>query len=138
MKLFEIRRDDCNSLYSRSIFCYNQGADTFTRKGIFDSWMQGCISIIQMNWIEEMDNYPGLHLEKDRHYVVLDPMKEDIMNIARDYNMTWANNVRRNLAEIVGKIIYSTHYPEFDDAFENTLTELWKVMKQNPPEWRRE
>jgi len=136
INLFELGSSNCSELYSRSVFCYNQGADTYTRKGNFDSWIQGCITIIQFDWIRLNHNYPGLHLEENEHYAVLDPTMGNVTNMIGKFDRSKVHVMREKIISKVDHMIYSTAYPEFEDAFENTLTELWKLMKDEPPNWR--
>ena len=107
----------CTELYERSIFCIQQGADSTTRKGLWDGIVAGCIPVFLNGVMDnEFDCFGG---NNHPWYVVLnvDYYVKQLLSFSADY----IELLQRNLRRMVPKIIYTNGEAGFNDAIDVVL-----------------
>ena len=106
----------CMELYERSIFCIQEGADSTTRKGLWDGIIAGCIPIFlngvmdggEFDCYKFGDNYPWYLVLRKERYI------EELVSMPQIFIKKLQNNIMR----MIPKIIYTSGNAGFNDAFD--------------------
>ena len=107
----------CLDLYDRAAFCLQDGADSTTRKALWDGIVAGCIPVFLSGVMSAEFDCFGASLEP--WFVVLQPeyYLKQIMSLPSEY----VRLLRRNLLRLIPKIIYTNGEAGFSDAFDVLL-----------------
>eukprot|EP00483_Globobulimina_turgida_P005741 UN05751 len=97
------------------MFCLQEGADSTTRKGLWDGIISGCIPIFLNGVMDNAEfecfvgnNYPW--------YLVL--RKEDYINQIMSLPQQYIRKLQNNIMRMIPKIIYTNGNSGFNDAFD--------------------
>ena len=107
----------CIDLYDRSVFCLQDGADSTTRKALWDGIVAGCIPVFLSGVMAaEFECFGG---NLDPWYLVLQPdyYIKQLMSLPEEYILL----LRRNLLRMIPKILYTNGEAGFADAFDVVL-----------------
>ena len=107
----------CIKLYERSVFCIQEGADSNTRKGIWDGIISGCIPVF-LNGVmtEEFDCY-GRELYP--WYVVVQSglYVKQLIGLSDEY----ISLMKKNILKLLPRIVYTNGNSGWNDAFDVIL-----------------
>ncbi len=106
------------SISKHSVFCFQPTGDLMTRKGLFDSILQGCIPVVfdpltakvMYTWHWEESFWKDILIELDFHPVshrYLDPIVA--LQTLYNNNRTWIEEKQRKIRSKVFELQYSLH-----------------------------
>ena len=104
----------CMQLYERSMFCI-QGADSTTRKGLWDGIIAGCIPIF-LNGVMDTAEFECFVGQNYPWYLVL--MKENYIEKLMSLPEQYIKRLQHNIMRMIPKIIYTNGDAGFYDAFD--------------------
>ena len=116
--------NSCENTYRDSIFCFNQGADQPSRRAVFQSMLMGCINVFGwdiMNQTNHVNSWKYLQLVKDKDYLVLNPEREDFMEVLRSISRERIALMQESIKNKLEKIVYSTKPSNFMDAIDHLI-----------------
>eukprot|EP01083_Nonionella_stella_P094767 265999_1 len=104
----------CYEMYEKSVFCIQDGADSTTRKGLWDGIIAGCIPVfLKGAMTDEFDCYGnGLY----PWYVV--QQREFYVNQLLSLPPEYIKLLQSNLLRLIPKILYTNGNAGFSDAFD--------------------
>eukprot|EP01083_Nonionella_stella_P174302 603849_1 len=107
----------CLDLYDKAKFCLQDGADSTTRKALWDGIIAGCIPVFLSGVMTaEFECFAG-NLEP--WYIVLQPeyYLKQLLSLPKEYIQL----VRKNVLRLIPKILYTNGNAGFSDAFDVLL-----------------
>lgn len=105
---------ECSSLYSKSVFCIQDGADSTTRKGLWDGLISGCIPVFLNGVMSDEFSCFGDNLNP--WYVI--QQKEFYVNQLLSLPPEYIKLLQMNLLRLLPKILYTNGNAGFSDAFD--------------------
>lgn len=93
----------CINLYSRSIFCLQEGADSSTRKGLWDGMISGCIPVFFNGVLA--NEFDCFGLNNSPWAVTL--KKNDFVRQLLAMHPDYISLLRLNIQRMIPKIIYT-------------------------------
>ncbi|ETO22279.1 exostosin family protein, partial [Reticulomyxa filosa] len=106
----------CMKLYERSVFCIQQGADSTTRKGLWDGIVAGCIPVfLEGVMMNEFECYT-MSGNVQPWYVIThyDYYVKQLMALSPQY----VHLLRRNILRMIPKFVYTDGTAGFHDAID--------------------
>lgn len=104
----------CTDLYDKSVFCIADGADSATRKGLWDGIIGGCIPVFLRGVMSDEfdcygnDLYPWYVVQQREFYI------NQLLSLPPEY----IEMLQANLLRIIPKILYTNGRAGFSDAYD--------------------
>ena len=105
---------ECSELYEKSVFCIQDGADSTTRKGLWDGLVLGCIPVFLSGVMSDEFSCYGDSLHP--WYVV--EQREFFVNQLLSLPPEYIKLLQMNLLRLIPKILYTNGNAGFSDAFD--------------------
>eukprot|EP01083_Nonionella_stella_P283798 965938_1 len=105
----------CVQIYEKSTFCIQEGADSTTRKGLWDGIISGCIPVFLNGVMDTAEfecfvgnNYPWYLVLRKENYI------QQLMSLPQQF----VKQMQQNIKRMIPKIIYTNGDSGFPDAFD--------------------